>query len=116
MRRLIVIALAGLAAAGTARAEPVRHDVAVNYSDLDLSKEDGAQSMLARIARAAEEACSNGSYRRDPDWPHQAQMLKDIRNCQEQAVADAVHALDAPLVSRDYARAQGNDRGRFARR
>jgi UrcA family protein len=116
MNRLIAIALAGLAAAGTARAEPVRHDVAVNYSDLDLSKEDGAQTMLARIERAAAEACSNGRHWRDPDWPHLSQVLKDLRSCQEQAVADAVRALNAPLVSRDYARMQGPDRDRYARR
>lgn len=93
MSRLIALSAAALvASACLAYAQPdkIRQEVVVNYSDLDLSTEAGARTMLDRIAQAAPAACKH----RDG--------LIDHRRCIAETIANSVASLNAPLVTRLY--------------
>lgn len=113
---ICVLAAAPLfAAAGAQPASTVRGDAVVRYGDLDLASAAGARVMLARIERAAEEACGRSPYLRDPGSPQINFRMSDYRNCREQSVAQAVASLNAPAVTRLYAETR-NGPARFAGR
>jgi UrcA family protein len=83
---LIAIAAASLATpafADTARAQPVRE--IVSYSDLNLANPEQAQTMVRRIARAAERVCKSPG-------PSLTSMRRE-RACERQAVQAAVRQL-----------------------
>jgi len=120
MYRLIAVSLFAVApflcAAGAQPPAAIRGDAVVRYSDLDLTTANGARVMLARIERAAAEACGRSPRLRAP---HSAQirfLMADYRECREQAVAQAVTSLKAPAVSRLYAQTRRNGAARFAGR
>lgn len=117
MFRFVAISVAALLATATlAQAQPdrVRQDIQVRYDDLNLANERDASVMLGRIERAAERVCSHSPYLRTPDRPTLGYLLKDAHTCREQAVAEAVASLRAPLVTRLYARSQGRHPNWFA--
>ena len=99
-------AAALLAAAASAdSANQIRTDVAVAYSDLDLSSESGARALLARLDAAATEACGGSpvfysSYDVSPSWAH-----KEFATCKLNAITAAVKTLPYPQVQKLYASA-----------
>jgi UrcA family protein len=104
MSRFLIASAAALAAFATlTSAEPlVRRDMQVSYADLDLRTERGAAIMLQRIERAAEKVCSHSPAWINPDVPRVGAVLKEIRSCQQQAVASTVVALHANKVTLAY--------------
>jgi UrcA family protein len=64
----------------------------VRFSDLDLSKNDGAAALYARVSYAAAIVC-NSLQSRDLG------IAAKYRACVAQAIANAVASVDRPLVS-----------------
>jgi len=58
----------------------------VKFSDLDISKANGAQALYGRIASAARAVC-------------RAEPYNLVRNCRAHAVEGAVHGVGSPLLS-----------------
>lgn len=104
----VALTVLGSAAAGADNGFPIETTtVNVAYGDLDLGTDAGAQAMLARIEKAAKRACGtmperDRFYRSNPEF-----VAGAFRQCTRQAVRDAVAQLQAPLVSRAYAAANG---------
>lgn len=114
-----IICISGIALAAFvygAHARPpaelvIRQDVTVPYGDLNISREDGARTLLARIEHASIYACGNSPYFRDPDSPALFSLMHDYRRCRAEAVANAVAKLGSPLVTQLHA---GSDQPRAA--
>ena len=120
MSRFFGISLAAMTAfASLANAQPgelIRRDVTVSYADLDLTSDRGASIMLNRIRQAAVEACGgspyfNSLYGTAPDY-----VMKSFKKCHDDAVANAVASLHAPVVERLYAESRGQLLDRYAGR
>ena len=97
MGRIAVLAaclLAGsLGVAQAAAAAPVAEfpQIAVSYSDLDLSTSEGNRELYKRIASAAREVCP---------YPN-ARSLDELavnHSCRETAIAQAVRAINSPAL------------------
>lgn len=101
--------LAGLAFTTSAGAyEPAisTPHASVRYSDLDLGKPAGAETMFNRLKQAATRVCGG-----KPD----SRLIFEqriFRRCVDNALDDAVAKLDAPLVTALHA----DQAPRFARR
>lgn len=111
MFRFFALSAAALLAL-TAAAQAGQHTVLkdgkafVSYSDLDLTREDGARVMLKRIKHAADAVCGGDPYS-FPGARSDAPILeKSYRQCLDQAVANAVAALKAPAVTHLYAQSK----------
>jgi UrcA family protein len=81
---------------GAWAAAPATHSVAVKYADLNLTAAAGADALYRRIKVAAADVCG-----------YEGRSLAEIANwhdCMHGAVADAVAAIDSPLLT---ARATG---------
>lgn len=104
MRFLIsALALASLAAAGAACAQtPAAHDddarVVVRYTDLDLTREEGAAVLARRINVAARAIC--GAEPR----PNDLGEYFRYRTCVNDSAEAAVHEVGAPMVIAIYER------------
>ncbi|MGK6320399.1 UrcA family protein [Sphingomonas sp. DT-204] len=73
-------------------------DINVRYGDLDLTSKPGAETMLARLDKAAAKACG-----RKPmsamSWDAMAQArAHEHRRCKAAAIENATMKLGAPLV------------------
>lgn len=80
----------------------IRSQIIVRYGDLDLRTRTGAEAMLRRLDRAADDACGG-----DPalmmNGDHFVQALRpEYRNCHAGALRLAVAKLGQPLVSLAY--------------
>jgi UrcA family protein len=74
----------------------------VRYSDLDLSKTDGAASLYARLRHAARAVCAPGESR-------EMGRAEIFRACMNESITNAVSKIDRPLVSQIHlARTKGN--------
>jgi UrcA family protein len=84
----------GTAATVFAESVPTRE---VYYGDLDLDSKAGVTALQARLARAARQVC--GGYERvrleEASWQKQ---------CREKAIADAVAAVNEPLLTQHYSK------------
>jgi UrcA family protein len=102
MTRLALAAagLIGLAASGAAAGPaPIRvYQERVPYGDLDLSSESGAQAMLQRIRVATNRVCAQ------PLTPVLPRAPADAWRCQMTVLWKSVARLNAPWVTREYAR------------
>jgi len=99
MSKLISAAAAAFAivAASAAHAEMPRIAMVsqtISYDTANLSTPEGAQAVLRRIERAARRACSPRS-----SSPVEPPVSPAIVRCRAQAVANAVEALGAPMVT-----------------
>ena len=104
MKTLTILA-AAVAIASPAAAEvrvpqsgPVTLQTTVDYSDLDLSRTEGADALIARLRNATRKACGG---RPDPT------DLEDQRlyaACKVRSMDAAVKQVNAPLVTARYAR------------
>jgi UrcA family protein len=82
-----------LVANGASAEQPQVTQVTVGYSDLDLSKPAGAQTLYQRIKSAAAQVCgSRGHYTR-------LESRKLWRDCYDGAVANAVAQIDRPSLT-----------------
>jgi UrcA family protein len=108
MSRYRIIACAGVAAAlatsAAARAEPPVTVVQahVPYGDLDLASTEGARTMLGRINTALERLCAQ------PVSPLLPRAAAEAYRCRTSLMASSVAKLDAPAVTREYARASSS--------
>lgn len=95
------IGIAGFAGAtpAQARTNATENHVAVKYGDLNLGSNGGADRLYARLHLAAERVC-NGD---DPDAVF-LQVRRDIRNCEEDAMARAIAKVDSPKLTADFTR------------
>jgi len=101
MKRSILLAIAAattlsLAFTAPASADTFQRGERVTYTDLNLSTQDGARVLLARIHRAAEHVCftENG--------PQPLDLHIARRQCVTEAVGRAVAHLDSPMVTAMY--------------
>jgi UrcA family protein len=91
------LAIAGALFSGSveAGAYDVQVAIRVNAQGLDLQQPSAARTLYDRLEHAAEVACTHGN-RVD---------LKPIHNpnaCREQALGEAVHSVNAPLLTQVY--------------
>lgn len=96
---LIVALVATAAFAAPAAAAPSNPDLrttVVKYSDLDLSRQAGADVLIARIKRAADTVCDYGSSTRS------LAGASNYRNCVRDTTASVVRAVNAPLVTAGF--------------
>ena len=91
-----VLALAPIVAvfgAMTANAQqPVQKQLVVDYSDLDLSKEAGARTLMSRLDKATDKVCGvrplTNAYN----------QFAAYKACRETAIADAMRRIGAPVT------------------
>jgi UrcA family protein len=102
MIRSIIISLAATIAVGAlaqpAAAQDRRGSAAVQYEDLDLSRERGAEILLRRLENAAQRVCGNAHHRRISLADRAA-----FGRCVDATLDAAVASVDEPLVSQRYA-------------
>ncbi len=98
--------VAVLAQAALAETPLIERNVAVSHSDLDLNKPGDARIMLARIDRAARQACGTMAERDRAYSSAPHFVTRDFSGCIERATGKAVARLRAPAVSRIYAERQ----------
>lgn len=95
---ILVCGIAGLGAAGAASATSSEGDVPatiVHYDPHSLDTDQGARVLYRRIVKAAVVVC--------PDMRVNPHFISDAtRQCREQAVARAVHAINAPRLVAVY--------------
>jgi UrcA family protein len=109
----VKIAIAAcIALAGTcAMAEQVQlvKKVTVDYSDLDLSNQNDAHELLARLEKAAFDACG-GDERRNPAYKTTPRRTTEVfRECRENAVSRAVTAVNSQELRVALSEARGGD-------
>jgi UrcA family protein len=114
--RIALLAAAGLlAGAGLpAFAEPTSGEVVVSaslrpgveirrkvvaYGDLDITRSEGAQSLLGRIRGAAKEVCTP-----EPTHPGELREIADYDRCMHGAMDGAVAQARSPLLDDLYSR------------
>ena len=91
-----VTALMVLTAATASAAQSVGPDVAVRYSDLDITTVAGAEKLYARIQQAAAQVCPTA----DSKWL--AKYVAVVR-CRNEVIAHAVRSVSSPQVTAVYA-------------
>jgi UrcA family protein len=95
------IGIAGFVGAtpAQARANGSENRVAVKYGDLNLGSNGGADRLYARLHFAAERVCNDN----DPDAVF-LQIRREIRGCEEDAMARAIAKVDSPKLTADFTR------------
>lgn len=91
-----LVATAAIAAPAAAQSNPDLRTTVVKYSDLDLSRQAGADVLIARIKRAADTVCDYGSSTRSLSG------ASNYRNCVKDTTASVVRAVNAPLVTAGF--------------
>lgn len=66
--------------------------VAVQYSAIDLSSDDGARNLYHRIATAAQAVCPNAD-------PRDLDAFAQSKSCQSEAIARAVRDIRSPRLA-----------------
>ncbi|NWG54949.1 MAG: UrcA family protein [Hydrogenophilaceae bacterium] len=95
-RPLLLAAALACALAAPALAHGEEHSIRVERADLNLQSESGAAAMLNRLESASKGVCGVANGRVDL-------TTRNVeRACVEEAMADAIYALDAPLVTALY--------------
>ncbi len=91
----VLAAVAALMSSGTvfAAEDQPRREV-INYADLDLKTEAGAQRMLKRIRIAARKVCIY------PDNSFSATTFR--QDCRKEATQNAVQRLGSPMVTEAF--------------
>jgi UrcA family protein len=70
----------------------------IRISDLNLATEQGARTLVRRVAAKAGDLCAQA------DSPLVRDVEKARRTCVAKAVAKSVAGLDAPMVTAEYTR------------
>lgn len=88
--------LTATAAVGTAWADATSAtrvvSIEVEYTDINLATEAGAESLYQRIVRAARTACG-------PTDSRSSRVMSDYRGCLKQAIDGAVAEVNSPKLS-----------------
>ena len=84
------------AAGNTQTLVPAGKQIAVNYSDLNISSPNGAQALIKRLLAAASQACGPAPDRRQFAYYHAYQ------DCVEDALSRSVATVNQPLVTESY--------------
>jgi UrcA family protein len=91
--------IGGAAGVATAQTSPARAETArAAYSDLDLSTEDGARTLLRRINVAAHEACGENVH--SPLLPRTATQHDRCVAAATRTAVDSVNSLTVAQVHR----------------
>lgn len=100
--KIAIAAFAAAAVAPIAFAEkPVTRSAEVAYSDLDLSRDAGVQTLLKRIESASKRVCG-----KRPTSVRFGQM-EAFNGCRANAQSEAVRRINNPTVSIAYAQSIG---------
>jgi UrcA family protein len=96
IRSIVLLSVLGLLGSAQALAAPpaAAPSVTVGYSDLDLSTAAGAHTLYHRIKGAARDVCGS-----------EGRSVLEVslwRSCVQGAIANAVGAVDSPLVTSVY--------------
>ena len=75
--------------------------IVVQHGDLDLSQQDDAAALLSRLRYAAMRACEVSAIERPG-----ASLRRQIRQCQDAALGEAVAETNAPAVAQLYSEQQ----------
>lgn len=115
MSRIFQIAAALAAAvvlAPFASADPGREavSIAVDYSDLDLSRPAGVKTLMSRLDAASKQACGAR-----PMQVRYGQLERYLR-CRSSAVEGAVRRIDEPAVTTAFENSIGRKPVRLASR
>jgi len=79
----------------------------VTYSDLDLTRHADVQILLGRLQKAAYRACG-GDPRRHPSYDVMPLYTEAVfKDCRENAIARAIDAINAPVLSQARVQASG---------
>ena len=95
LRHACVALLCGGFVTGIASAaipETEARSVTVQYSDLDLTRPEGAQALYRRIEAAAREVCGHADIR-------ELRSFREARRCREQAVDEAVRQVNVGALT-----------------
>jgi UrcA family protein len=101
-----------VAAANDSKPVVVANQVRVQYGDLNLQSPLAADLLIARIARAANQACGS----RPALGPGYYVSRRRYAACIEHAEHDAVATMNQPLVTAAYERKLSPSAARFATR
>jgi UrcA family protein len=105
-RLMLTVGIAALMSGGViSRASAEDHTVietgAVKTSDLNVATEQGARTLVRRVAARASDLCTQ------TDTPLARGAEKSRRACVAKAVAVSVARINAPWVTAEYTRAYG---------
>ncbi|HLS81086.1 MAG TPA: UrcA family protein [Steroidobacter sp.] len=89
---LVAMTTAALGASIGAQAQPEPRSQVVSYADLDLSKHADAAKLYARLRRVASSVCGPVDIR-------DLSLKRQQRECEEQAVADAVEQVNSAQLT-----------------
>ncbi len=82
----------GIGASGAVLAADAPPEIRVSYADLDLTTDQGVQTLYRRLVAAAEQVC--------PSAPMQhLSLYVQSRACQKKAVAEAVRQIGSPRLA-----------------
>ncbi|HLZ83969.1 MAG TPA: UrcA family protein [Caulobacteraceae bacterium] len=98
---LVALILGGVVSRATADDRIVTETGVVMAWDLDLATQQGARTLVRRVAAKAGDLCAQ------PVTPRSRGAEQSWRACVAQAVAASVAGLNAPLVTAEYTRAFG---------
>jgi UrcA family protein len=105
------LGVAGLTlSAGQAQAitiNPVPHSI-VRYDDLNLRSDAGAETLYARVNRAAEKVCDRN------DWSDFSETYHRVLECEQTAIANAISQVHSPNLTAIYNRHFPNAASRAA--
>lgn len=119
MLRALLLFAAAFAFAAAAPAQPpaqLRGDSLVRYGDLDLSREADARTLLNRLDMAATQACGGRPTLRGNRPGLDTFLRADFQDCHAEALANAVAALQAPVVTKLFAQSTARQPNRIANR
>lgn len=92
----LACALALSACVSSAAAAPLRNDITVSFSDLDISHTAGAKILLQRIETAARSVCGGSGDLRD------LSAFRLAQTCMKDTVETAIRTVPSPLVAKLY--------------
>lgn len=91
MNKILLAAAAALTIAGPALAAPAGADQSLSVSGVNFNNAADVDAVYARITRAAATACDS--------YAAQGRVSAAARTCADRAVAQAVKALDRPVLT-----------------
>lgn len=98
---LVTVMSSALSPAGNASSSEEVRAQEVHYSDLDITREAGAERLYKRIRTAAREICGTPGI-------EQIMNAHRVRRCAEEATARAVAQVNSPALTRYYEEKNGS--------
>jgi UrcA family protein len=98
---LAALILGGVVSRASAEDHTVIATAVVKTSDLNLAAEQGARTLLRRVAARANDLCTQ------TDTPLARGAEKSRRACVAKAVATSVAGIDSPAITAEFTRVYG---------